>query len=414
MDDHSDSFSFFPNFIRVWIYSIQEKWTELNQPVNGTASQSCDDGDLTNFFAICVQLILGFLCFLILLIKWKCEPNQTRRPGIIAFLDISKQGFGMAYMHVINILLSEGSDLSDPCTFYIMSFILDASIGLVVIWTLCKVISFCIKRFNWMDGVPFGKYQKDDMHFRLSLNQNQHRENEHETSDQENEMDDLSPTTESSGRNVNFNSEETIINNTSHDQNHVEKIKKIDKDKLPKCNLNDISQYENQPTNIHSCCNPNNAPDKKCCLDFKNLLKKCISEETERTLYKIDFKIYTFHTLLYIAAITVSKVVNYIVLNLESLQDFYKEIRSLLTEFIPIKEVTIVIVLFVIPFTLNSLMMWVTDNILMMTKSKRMKKAGKKIKKFSKRVSKRVVPGGSCLPSNGSGNRNGNATRAVV
>ena len=92
-----------------------------------------------------------------------------------------------------NELLTHQDDHKhQACTFYIMSFILDASIGLVVIWTLCKVISFCIKRFNWMDGVPFGKYQKDDMHFRLSLNQNQHRENEHEheTSDQENEMDD--------------------------------------------------------------------------------------------------------------------------------------------------------------------------------------------------------------------------------
>lgn len=145
---NDDRFSPFPEIIANWLDQKHD-------------NDQCSKGDLTNRFALALQGVLGIVSFGVLILKRTCEDPENRRTWSVWFLDTSKQGLGMMFMHVINVFTSETNQNNvDPCTFYLTSFILDSTIGLLIIWIVTKFSEFMIIKYKILGGLPFGEYER--------------------------------------------------------------------------------------------------------------------------------------------------------------------------------------------------------------------------------------------------------------
>ncbi|XP_067134061.1 store-operated calcium entry regulator STIMATE-like isoform X2 [Centruroides vittatus] len=123
-----------------------------------TLTSHCSHGSLTNSFGWFVQAVLAGLAFTCLILKRFCEPRRERRPWIIWFFDTSKQGMGALVIHFANIFLAEFFQ-GDPCTWYIVSFLLDSSIGLLFIFIGIRLTQYIARKKGW-DHLVFGEYGK--------------------------------------------------------------------------------------------------------------------------------------------------------------------------------------------------------------------------------------------------------------
>uniref|UniRef100_A0A8C7XSB7 STIM activating enhancer n=1 Tax=Oryzias sinensis TaxID=183150 RepID=A0A8C7XSB7_9TELE len=86
------------------------------------------------------------------------EPKHERRPWRIWFLDTSKQAIGMLFIHFANVYLSDLTE-EDPCSLYLINFLLDASLGMLVIYAGVRVVSAIVEWKQW-DSLRFGEYGK--------------------------------------------------------------------------------------------------------------------------------------------------------------------------------------------------------------------------------------------------------------
>ncbi|XP_064298702.1 store-operated calcium entry regulator STIMATE isoform X2 [Phalacrocorax carbo] len=84
------------------------------------------------------------------------EPKEERRPWRIWFYDTSKQAIGALFIHFANIFLSDLTE-EDPCSLYLINFILDATLGMLLIWLGVKAVSWIVQRKKSMYLV-FGEY----------------------------------------------------------------------------------------------------------------------------------------------------------------------------------------------------------------------------------------------------------------
>uniref|UniRef100_A0A8D0G2K6 Transmembrane protein 110 n=1 Tax=Sphenodon punctatus TaxID=8508 RepID=A0A8D0G2K6_SPHPU len=75
------------------------------------------------------------------------EPRGERRPWRIWFYDTSKQAIGALFIHFANIFLSDLT-VEDPCSLYLMNFILDATLGMLLIWFGVKVVSWLVEKLT--------------------------------------------------------------------------------------------------------------------------------------------------------------------------------------------------------------------------------------------------------------------------
>ncbi|XP_010086463.1 PREDICTED: transmembrane protein 110-like, partial [Pterocles gutturalis] len=84
------------------------------------------------------------------------EPKEERRPWRIWFYDTSKQAIGALFIHFANVFLSDLTD-EDPCSLYLINFILDATLGMLLIWLGVKVVSWIVhhKKYTYL---VFGEY----------------------------------------------------------------------------------------------------------------------------------------------------------------------------------------------------------------------------------------------------------------
>lgn len=74
-------------------------------------------------------------------------------------------------VHFINILFSEiFSGTVDPCTLYLISFILDTSIGLLLIYVLIKLVLFVASKLD-IQSLNFGYYGEPTAKIRYWLHQ---------------------------------------------------------------------------------------------------------------------------------------------------------------------------------------------------------------------------------------------------
>ncbi|KAM9655278.1 store-operated calcium entry regulator STIMATE-like isoform 4-T4 [Morphnus guianensis] len=84
------------------------------------------------------------------------EPKHERRPWRIWFLDTSKQAIGMLFIHFANVYLSDLTE-EDPCSLYLINFLLDATLGMLLIYIGIRVVSSIVEWQQW-ESLRFGEY----------------------------------------------------------------------------------------------------------------------------------------------------------------------------------------------------------------------------------------------------------------
>ncbi|XP_040215382.1 store-operated calcium entry regulator STIMATE-like isoform X1 [Rana temporaria] len=120
------------------------------------SAQGCGNGAFMDSFGIFLQGLLAVMAFSILMLKRLREPKHERRPWKIWFLDTSKQAIGMLFIHFANVYLSDLTR-EDPCTLYLINFLLDATLGMLLIYAGVRVVS-CVVEWRQWDSLRFGEY----------------------------------------------------------------------------------------------------------------------------------------------------------------------------------------------------------------------------------------------------------------
>ncbi|XP_064298694.1 store-operated calcium entry regulator STIMATE isoform X1 [Phalacrocorax carbo] len=119
-------------------------------------AHGCGSGALLGRFGVLLQALLALCAFSTLMLKRFKEPKEERRPWRIWFYDTSKQAIGALFIHFANIFLSDLTE-EDPCSLYLINFILDATLGMLLIWLGVKAVSWIVQRKKSMYLV-FGEY----------------------------------------------------------------------------------------------------------------------------------------------------------------------------------------------------------------------------------------------------------------
>lgn len=118
----------------------------------------CGKNALTDSLGWFLQILLACLAFTCLILKRFCEPRYERRPWLIWFYDTSKQGMGALVIHLANVYLASTFH-GDPCTWYIINFLLDSSVGLLIIYIGIRLSQYLSKVNKW-EAINFGEYGK--------------------------------------------------------------------------------------------------------------------------------------------------------------------------------------------------------------------------------------------------------------
>ncbi|XP_070558755.1 store-operated calcium entry regulator STIMATE-like [Ptychodera flava] len=145
----------------VGLSDTYENIAEMNEStsaarLNGEGLGHCGQGALTNPFGIFIQGILAFVAFSTLMLKRLREPKGERRPWRIWFYDTSKQALGALVIHFANVFLADIFQ-GDPCTWYIINFLLDSTVGLLIIYIGLTITQVIVKRKR-CDSLRFGEY----------------------------------------------------------------------------------------------------------------------------------------------------------------------------------------------------------------------------------------------------------------
>uniref|UniRef100_A0A8C5WSL8 Uncharacterized protein n=1 Tax=Laticauda laticaudata TaxID=8630 RepID=A0A8C5WSL8_LATLA len=74
----------------------------------------------------------------------------------LLFYDTSKQAIGALFIHFANVFLSDLTE-KDPCSLYLMNFILDATLGMLLIWLGVKTVSWIVA-WCQCSYLVFGEY----------------------------------------------------------------------------------------------------------------------------------------------------------------------------------------------------------------------------------------------------------------
>ena len=127
--------------------------------------------ELLGFWGIVVQALMLCICLSALLVKRYLET--PRRKWLIFILDVTKQGASLIMVHFINLFFSVfygNKTHSDQCTWYLTSILIDTTFGILVNWTLLKLVqsllngenSKSLKSGNYFKKVPIiDKYEID-------------------------------------------------------------------------------------------------------------------------------------------------------------------------------------------------------------------------------------------------------------
>ncbi|XP_034019063.1 transmembrane protein 110, like [Thalassophryne amazonica] len=116
----------------------------------------CDNGALTDRFGVLIQTLLAVVAFSTLMFKRFREPVGIRRPWKIWLFDTSKQAIGALFVHFANVFLSTLTK-EDSCSLYLINFLLDATLGMLVIWITIKLVSKLVELKQWT-LLTFGEY----------------------------------------------------------------------------------------------------------------------------------------------------------------------------------------------------------------------------------------------------------------
>lgn len=86
------------------------------------------------------------------------EPPNVRRSWETWWYDTSKQGIGAIIIHLTNVYLAPLFQ-GDPCTWYVINFLLDSTIGLLIVFIGIRLCQFLAYHKKW-PAINFGVYGK--------------------------------------------------------------------------------------------------------------------------------------------------------------------------------------------------------------------------------------------------------------
>mmetsp|Transcript_17734 Transcript_17734/g.25026 ORF Transcript_17734/g.25026 Transcript_17734/m.25026 type:complete len:256 (-) Transcript_17734:271-1038(-) len=128
----------------------------------------CKVYDVEDSYTSWVQILLAFLALASLYFK---RLNETPRRTLKTWaLDVSKQGFGATYAHIVNMLIAAViSDnvrgdyvLEDQCAWYAINFLIDTTLGLVLSIAFLRILSDQAEKRDWVCLKNTGVYCKKD------------------------------------------------------------------------------------------------------------------------------------------------------------------------------------------------------------------------------------------------------------
>ncbi|KAJ5102827.1 hypothetical protein N7532_003356 [Penicillium argentinense] len=120
-------------------------------PASSGGSDGNDNGEckLLGPFSLLVQLALGALALLSLVYKrWRERPQ---RPLKVWAFDVSKQVFGSAMLHLLNLVMSMFSAgqleirpqyKPNPCSFYLLNLGIDTTLGIPILILVLRFLNF--------------------------------------------------------------------------------------------------------------------------------------------------------------------------------------------------------------------------------------------------------------------------------
>ncbi|CAH1117356.1 unnamed protein product [Phaedon cochleariae] len=132
--------------------------TIMQNSLKSNGIPHCSKDALTDVFGWFLQVLLASLAFTCLIAKRFCEPYAERRSWLIWFYDTSKQGMGAIAIHLANVWIA-GQYKGDPCTWYLINFLLDSSLGLLIIFIGIRLSQYLAKNPGW-EAIHFGEYGK--------------------------------------------------------------------------------------------------------------------------------------------------------------------------------------------------------------------------------------------------------------
>mmetsp|Transcript_33272 Transcript_33272/g.48920 ORF Transcript_33272/g.48920 Transcript_33272/m.48920 type:complete len:300 (+) Transcript_33272:409-1308(+) len=120
------------------------------------------DGD--DRFTVAVQIFLGVVALGSLWIKRLREKPQ--RDFETWFLDVSKQGVGATYAHVLNMAIAAviannvrgDGQLEDECAWYAINYLYDTSVGLLVSIAFLRLLDILANKYDWTSLKDSGVY----------------------------------------------------------------------------------------------------------------------------------------------------------------------------------------------------------------------------------------------------------------
>uniref|UniRef100_A0A2I3FUW0 STIM activating enhancer n=1 Tax=Nomascus leucogenys TaxID=61853 RepID=A0A2I3FUW0_NOMLE len=130
----------------------------------------CESGALMHSFGIFLQGLLGVVAFSTLM-REPCAAAAARPPWgpwdpnssspanqvwVFLFLDTSKQAIGMLFIHFANVYLADLTE-EDPCSLYLINFLLDATVGMLLIYVGVRAVSVLVEWQQW-ESLRFGEY----------------------------------------------------------------------------------------------------------------------------------------------------------------------------------------------------------------------------------------------------------------
>jgi len=129
---------------------------------------SCKVYDGNDSFTAWVQIFLA--TFALGSLWFKRMREKPRRKFQTWFMDVSKQGIGAVYAHLLNMLVAaviannhraEDEDrLDDECAWYAINYLVDTTFGLVLALVFLKGLDYIANQRNWESlknsGVYFG------------------------------------------------------------------------------------------------------------------------------------------------------------------------------------------------------------------------------------------------------------------
>ncbi|CAO3583158.1 unnamed protein product [Absidia cylindrospora] len=134
---------------------------------------SDDEGcKLLDGFAIIVQLVLASSALLILVYKRYRERPQ--RPVEIWALDVSKQFFGAAVIHSLNILVSylvgrpKHGPPSNLCVWYMLNVLVDCTLGVYLLWCWLRALQWFLETKCHFNYIRTGNYGPPPLKRRLA------------------------------------------------------------------------------------------------------------------------------------------------------------------------------------------------------------------------------------------------------